>query len=87
MASPFPGMNPYLEQRDVWPDFHASFLGRLRAALNPLVLPRFVVTLEESLYIDPTGENPELFGVGDAAVRRDDEELAGGGGLRSSVRR
>ena len=30
MPSPFPGMNPYLEQRDVWRDFHGTFLGRLR---------------------------------------------------------
>jgi hypothetical protein len=24
MPSPFPGMNPYLEQADVWDDFHQS---------------------------------------------------------------
>jgi hypothetical protein len=78
MPSPFPGMNPYLEQRDVWRDFHGSFLGRLRAALNPLVLPRFVVTLEESLYIDPTDDDPELFGVADAAVRSEFDPPASG---------
>ena len=78
MPSPFPGMNPYLEQRDVWRDFHGSFLGRLRAALNPLVLPRFVVTIEESLYIDPTGDDPELFGVADAAVRSEGDGPEGG---------
>jgi len=26
MPSPFPGMNPYLEQPAVWIDFHNSFL-------------------------------------------------------------
>lgn len=26
MPSPFPGMNPYLEQEDVWHDFHKRFL-------------------------------------------------------------
>jgi hypothetical protein len=31
MPSPFPGMNPYLEQADVWQDFHQSFI--------PLELP------------------------------------------------
>ena len=33
MPSPFPGMNPYLEQRDVWQDFHNDFLGHIREAL------------------------------------------------------
>lgn len=28
MPSPFPGMNPYLEQDDVWQDFHQSFITR-----------------------------------------------------------
>ena len=28
MPSPFPGMNPFLEQDDVWHDFHATFLAR-----------------------------------------------------------
>ena len=26
MPSPFPGMNPYLEQEDAWRDFHEAFL-------------------------------------------------------------
>ena len=28
MPSPFPGMNPYLEQPDVWHDFHQGFIPR-----------------------------------------------------------
>jgi hypothetical protein len=39
MSSPFPGMNPYLEDADIWPDFHGSFLIELRSRLN-LVLPK-----------------------------------------------
>ena len=26
MPYPFPGMNPYLEQEDVWHDFHERFI-------------------------------------------------------------
>jgi hypothetical protein len=26
MPSPFPGMNPYLEQYDAWHDFHERFI-------------------------------------------------------------
>jgi hypothetical protein len=28
MPSPFPGMNPYLEQDDVWHDFQKRFIAR-----------------------------------------------------------
>ena len=30
MPSPFPGMNPYLEQSVVWQDFHNTFLIAVR---------------------------------------------------------
>lgn len=34
MASPFPGMDPYLEDPAVWPDFHSEFISCMRKALN-----------------------------------------------------
>ncbi len=34
MPSPFPGMDPYLEDPRTWPDFHASLASALRGALN-----------------------------------------------------
>ncbi len=27
MPSPFPGMEPYLEAPDIWPDFHGALAG------------------------------------------------------------
>src|SRR5438067_3893454 len=68
MPSPFPGMNPYLEQSGLWRGFHNTFLVYLRAALTPLIVPRYYVELEESLYIDPEPDDRELFAVADAAV-------------------
>ena len=68
MPSPFPGMNPYLEQAHLWRDFHNSFLVSLRAFITPRVIPRYQVEYEESLYIDPTGDEPRLFAIADAAV-------------------
>ena len=41
MPSPFPGMNPYLEQSHIWRDFYGSFLVTLRSALTPLLVPRY----------------------------------------------
>src|SRR5438105_8209664 len=42
MSSPFPGMDPYLEAPDIWPDFHDAFAGEIRGALNQsLPLPYY----------------------------------------------
>ena len=35
MASPFPGMDPYLEHPAIFPDFHDSFVTYLRETLQP----------------------------------------------------
>lgn len=35
MPSPFPGMNPYLEQPDTWEDFHHNFMTRVQEMLVP----------------------------------------------------
>ena len=51
MPSPFPGMNPYLEQADVWPDFHHTFLTYVREALATQVTPRYFVRIEEQVYL------------------------------------
>jgi hypothetical protein len=34
MPSPFPGMDPYLESPDIWPDFHHRFAEHVSAELN-----------------------------------------------------
>ncbi|VTT99189.1 Uncharacterized protein OS=Nostoc sp. (strain ATCC 29411 / PCC 7524) GN=Nos7524_2198 PE=4 SV=1: DUF4058 [Gemmataceae bacterium] len=68
MPSPFPGMNPYLEQAGLWRGVHTRLLTDLQALLTPQVVPRYFVELEESLYIDPTQDEPRLLGVADVAV-------------------
>ncbi len=35
MPSPFPGMDPYLEHPDIFPDFHDSFVTYFRECLQP----------------------------------------------------
>jgi hypothetical protein len=51
MPSPFPGMNPYLEQSQIWLDFHNTFLINLRETLSPQLLPRYFVRVEEHVYL------------------------------------
>src|SRR5579872_3890031 len=51
MTSPFPGMDPYLERPDLWPDFHNTFIAAAREQLTPRLRPRFFIGIEERVYI------------------------------------
>ncbi|MBI2806528.1 MAG: DUF4058 family protein [Planctomycetes bacterium] len=67
MTSLFPGMNPYLEDPDIWPDFHGSYLIELRSRLN-LVLPRgFVARWDRYVWVDEDHEE-RLLGKPDGFV-------------------
>src|SRR5437879_403711 len=69
MPSPFPGMNPYLEQEEVWQDFHQSFIPRVRAVLAEQVRPAYVVKVEEHLFIhELAAEERRLLGRADVAL-------------------
>ena len=54
MASPFPGMDPYLEDPATWTGVHAAILGAVFEQLGPAVRPRYAVRFEERVFI--TGE-------------------------------
>jgi hypothetical protein len=47
MANPFPGMNPYLEDRALWNDFHARLAVYISNQLQPQLRPRYVASVEE----------------------------------------
>ena len=51
MPSPFPGMDPFLEDPAIWPDVHNSLIAGIRDVLGPLLRPRYVVRLEERTYL------------------------------------
>ena len=69
MSSPFPGMNPYLEQGAVRQDFHVMFLAAIKERLAPQVRHKYIVKLEEYVYIhDQPPEPRQLAGRADLAV-------------------
>lgn len=47
MPTPFPGMDPYLERADIWPNVHNSLVIAMRDELAPLLRPRYYVAVEE----------------------------------------
>ena len=51
MPSPFPGMDPYLEQPALWPGVHQGIITYARAALNALLPPHYVADIGERLYV------------------------------------
>jgi hypothetical protein len=55
MPSPFPGMDPYLEHPDIWPDVQNAVLAELRLLLGRALRPNYIVSLEERTYADVDG--------------------------------
>lgn len=51
MPSPFPGMNPYIEQPAVWQDFHTRFMSTAAEVIGAQVEPRYFVKIEEHLFV------------------------------------
>jgi hypothetical protein len=69
MPSPFPGMNPYLEQSDAWQEFHNHFLLHAEAALIPQVGPNYIVKAEERLILhELSAEERRFMGTADLGV-------------------
>lgn len=77
MPSPFPGMDPYLENPMLWHGFHAAFIASASAAINSLLPPNYVASIEERLYV----LQPERAIYPDVTVLQRPREpvLAGGG--------
>src|SRR4051812_27477842 len=87
MPSPFPGMNPYLEQSDLWQDFHDRFVPALSDALSPQVSPHFIVKIEEHIYIhEPPGEQRFRLGGTDVGIIRPTGQPAVSGGVSTLQR-
>src|SRR5438477_1706705 len=52
MPSPFPGMDPWLEDPDVFPDLHESLIYLLKAGINPVLPSGYVATSKNRIYVD-----------------------------------
>ena len=58
MPSPFPGMDPFIEGQR-WQDFHARFINDVADLLLPAVRPRYVVDVEQYVYLGRKDEDPD----------------------------
>lgn len=78
MPSPFPGMDPYIEDVE-WEDFHLTFNTVMRELLQPTVRPRYIVRVERRIYLEHGIEEEDQQRVPDLAVlwTGQDAELPG----------
>ncbi|MGH1393214.1 MAG: DUF4058 family protein [Trichormus sp.] len=69
MASPFPGMNPYLENPELWPEVHSRLIIAIADAIAPQLRPKYRVAVEKRVY-QITDTNSVLVGIPDVVVGR-----------------
>lgn len=58
MSSPFPGMDPYLEQSAAWGDFHHEFISCLRGALASRLPDNYDARIEERVTVIESFDDP-----------------------------
>ena len=51
VRTPFPGMDPYLEQPESWQGFHHNLIAAVALDLAPRLRPRYYVATEERTYL------------------------------------
>src|SRR5262245_52423478 len=67
MMSPFPGMDPYLEDPGIWEDFHLTLIVALRGQLNRTLPPGYTASADRHVWIeDPESDerqwrDPDVF--------------------------
>lgn len=59
MSSPFPGMDPYLEDDALWPGFHHQFILTLHQVLQPGLIDRYHARIKQRQYVGERGEHHE----------------------------
>ena len=52
MPSPFPGMDPYLEKRSIWPGLHLRLLYNISEALQQQVRPKYIANIGERIELE-----------------------------------
>lgn len=72
MPSPFPGMNPYLEDSAYWSSVHHWLITEIARLLNQQLTPKYVVAVEVRIY-ETSGEQSTLIGIPDNLVAKSSE--------------
>jgi Protein of unknown function (DUF4058)/Protein of unknown function (DUF2934) len=63
MPSPFPGMDPYLEDDALWPDFHTHLIVSIHKMLLPNLVDRYRARLGQRTYVSDRARNEQYIEV------------------------
>lgn len=80
MPSPFPGMDPYLENSWHFPGFHHGMISEIKAYLNRRLRPKYVACVEERVYISDDDDPGRRHIIPDVEIRH----VGGDASLRQS---
>ena len=70
MPSPFPGMDPWLEDKDLFPDLHASLTTRLQEVINASLPDGYYAATETITWSDPVQRTaPDVTLIGPRRTR------------------
>ena len=82
MPSPFPGMDPYLEEPGLWPDVHHRLITVTSDTLAVALRPKYYVRIEERVYLSDEGDPGRRVIIPDVRIA-DRPEWQGGAFLRA----
>lgn len=68
MPSPFPGMDPYIEQPPFWSSFHSRLMVAIADAIEPQLGSQYYVEVETRTYQSDDSSDSLLIGIPDAIV-------------------
>ena len=75
MAMIFPGMDPYLEAKLIWPGFHSRLVVYIADQLRPLLHPNYIAAVEDRVFV----EEPPRAMIPDVWIREQSSRWSGGG--------
>ena len=67
MPSPLPGMNPFIEQPELWSEFHSRMIVAIADSLDELLNRDYRVAVKKRVYLGQDDEQV-LIGIPDVAV-------------------
>src|SRR2546422_5670714 len=82
MSSPFPGMDPHVEESSIWPDCHAGLIGAMSADLNAHLPERYSAWKDRNVWVyEPDAETRSRLKEPDIFVTEHPREAHGAGGV------
>src|SRR3954470_4664604 len=85
MPSPFPGMDPYLEDPAFWSDFHATFINYWREAIADRLPDHYEARIGDRVSLSEVLEGPEKRIGPDVSIHRSGSPSAGQPALAQAV--